>query len=609
MARRRKTGQIILWIVIGIMVIAMAGFGVNSTLQSTSNNTIMKVGKTEITTSEYLNALSGAIENISSQQGTPLSMEEAKLLNIPQQIKTQVINQATFEEMARLNKIRASDQAIAKALVSIPAFQDALGNFSQNNFKIFLDRNTLTEDEFLAQIRRDLDRQLVYDIMAEQRLDLPNLSHAILEKLGEKRAVSYLTLTAQDMPPIDPPSDEEIRALYDADPTQYLGDPKRLYQIAYLVPDVSAITTDQVVAYYAGHLEDYNQGAAASYQTLTFPNEDDAKAFYDNPDFEAIAAERGLNASDYTFADASFSALPEEIQQEIRQNGPGLLPPVKSAFGWNVYLINSYQENSQTPMEDVEDQIRTQLATAQINDLLTPEYETIISAIESGASPEEIAQTTPLQFVEWSNDEAMIKDLTDQAEFGSEATAAQIDEERELVKLSNGGVFVLRLLSEDEAQPLPFDEVKDSIRESITNENLNTALDAEMDAWLTLAQSTSLESLAEEKSLAIQSNAPVTSDAAFTAVPLGIAFDMFQKPKDEIWAAQGDNERYIVQVSQITPFDPASADGASLSQSLSEKVDGSITEGMIIDYLNAAAQEYGAVEYPARIEQVEAQIR
>ncbi len=610
MSGRKRRNSIVMWIVLVVMVIAMAGFGLNSTISSSTSSTVFKVGETEITAEEYGISLNNAIEGVARQQGQPLTMDEARLMGIPQQIKTQLINQATLSEIARVNNIIPSDEDVAKALLQIDAFHDSEGAFNRRSFDLFLDSRGQSENEFLEGIRNNLERNMVLDVLDAQDLKLNHLNEALYAGLGEKRAVSYITITPENLNGLPEISEDAVRAKYEQDPQQYLGDPKRVYQIAYLAPEAEAVSDADIQAYYQDNPQEFGQEAQVSYRVMSFPDEASAQAFYENPDFEALAAERGLEEADYVSEDQVVSSLPEGFQDAVARGETKLYPPVQSLLGWNVYDITSFEAATQQPLTEVEDRIRTVLASENVNAQLTTEYDNIVNSVAGGASLKELADSSPLNFVEWSNEDAPIAGLTDTEEFAGETRVIQVGEDRELVKLSNGGIFIVKLLSEDEPQVQAFEAVQDSIRAELLSEQTSQAMDARVEEIKAQAESESLEAVAQAQGFEIVNVEPVSSQESYDALPFSLAFDLFRNEPSTHWVGFGDNAtRYIATITDVTVFDPETSEGQALIAQLSEQVDASLSEGMIVDYLNAAAKEYGAIEYPALIQQVEDQFR
>ncbi len=609
MAKHRKTGQFFLWLIIGIMVVAMAGLGLNTAVQSSRSSTVFRVGKSEISQSEYYNALATRISEIEQEQGQPLSMNEARLLGIPDQVKNRLINQATLSEIARVENIRASDEAIGRELLQIEAFKDANGNFSRQNLELFLKNRGITEDQFIENIRATMERNIVLNILSGQTLQIDNLTDLIISKVGEKRIVSFAQITPPEETLIEPPTDTEIRALYDQDPTRFLGLPLEEYDIAYALPDPDAVAQSDIQTYYDENLAEFGQPAQVTYEVLTFPNEQEAEAFYNNPDYQTKAEERGLEPQDYLFINQSLTSLPEDLRDEVAQNGAGVYPPEQTLLGWNVYQITEYSEKNVQPLSEVENTIREKLAGEALDQKLSAEYETLSSLINENADPKTIAQETHLQFVHWVNSDAPIEGLTDQNQFTESAKGLALGQKSELIKIDGGGVFVLTRTHEEDAQPLPFEEVKEQIRAELINERQIKAQNDQAQNLMDQASNSSLEEIATANNLELITTDPVTAQSSFSALPLAISFEAFNRAEGELWVANDQEQSYIARIDEVIAIDPEAPENALIKNDVQGQVNAAISEGIIVDFLNTAAEDFGAVEYRALIEQIEASFK
>ena len=97
---RTKGKSTIVWILMGLLLLGLGGFGVTSFTGGSSE--IGAVGETEIDAQSYARALQGEVDNISRQTGQRITMEQARAMGLTQAVQAQLFNAAALAEEARL---------------------------------------------------------------------------------------------------------------------------------------------------------------------------------------------------------------------------------------------------------------------------------------------------------------------------------------------------------------------------------------------------------------------------------------------------------------------------------------------------------------------------
>src|SRR6185437_9986137 len=138
-------------IVLGLAVLAMSLFGMESYFTSHSDTFVAKVGKREI------NQLR---QQASAQQGehfdpTVFEKPETKLRVLDSMIDEQLLLQANADW-----GLRVSDQALRDTIAGIPAFQ-VNGQFDPTSYRAWLASSGKTADMFEDEMRSSLAGQLL----------------------------------------------------------------------------------------------------------------------------------------------------------------------------------------------------------------------------------------------------------------------------------------------------------------------------------------------------------------------------------------------------------------------------------------------------------------
>ena len=87
--RSKKRGNTIIWILMGMLILGLGGFGARNF--GTSVQEVGKVGTRQIDVRDYARALNREIAAASAQLGTNLTFAQAQSLGIDRQVQAQVI--------------------------------------------------------------------------------------------------------------------------------------------------------------------------------------------------------------------------------------------------------------------------------------------------------------------------------------------------------------------------------------------------------------------------------------------------------------------------------------------------------------------------------------
>ena len=75
---RSKTSKTFGWIIVFILVIGLAGFGIQDVLRSSGQNEVATFGNQKITSDDYVRMIQQEIRNLSQQFGTNLTFTQAE---------------------------------------------------------------------------------------------------------------------------------------------------------------------------------------------------------------------------------------------------------------------------------------------------------------------------------------------------------------------------------------------------------------------------------------------------------------------------------------------------------------------------------------------------
>jgi peptidyl-prolyl cis-trans isomerase D len=243
--------------------------------------TVAKAGGTRLTLTQFQERVQRVFEN--ARRGTPgLQISEFLAQGAASQIYDQLVAAMTLKEYAKDQDVHISKRLVDAQIAQIPAFQDAAGNFSQENFRQLLLRERITEQALREDITREiLERQMLAPLGLGVKLsDSIILPYASL--LLEARQGTIAAIPAMAFKDIKDPSDAQLAGYYRENAARFTIPEQR--RIRYAVIDgerftqAAQPTEAEIAAAYNQNKASYAAKESRSFEQLILPTEAAAKA-------------------------------------------------------------------------------------------------------------------------------------------------------------------------------------------------------------------------------------------------------------------------------------------------------------------------------------------
>ncbi|WP_460275885.1 SurA N-terminal domain-containing protein [Celeribacter sp. ULVN23_4] len=492
MASGKGSGaKMVVWGILGLLIIGLGGFGTANFGGGVTR--VASVGEEEISVNDYANALQGQMRSISAQTGQGFSISQAQEFGLTQQVLDQLLSQAALDgETARLG-ISVGDDAVRRELLTYDAFKGIDGKFDTDAYKELLARNNMNEKDFEADLRKEASRSILTGALASGITMPPSYGQTVVDWLGERRTISTAVLSASDLETGSPvASDADIQSWYDAHPDAYTAPEARRITYVWLTP---AMLTDKVDLdeaalrkLYDDNIDSYVQPERRLVERLVFGTEDEAQAAADRiasgeSSFDDEVTARGLDLSDADMGDVSESDLSSAVGPAVfALEGTGVAGPLMSDLGPALYRVNGTLAGTEISFEDARDELATEMAADAASRLIADQIETFDNDLAGGYTLEDLANETDMELgqLDWTSEsEGGIAAYT---AFQDAAAKVTLDDYPEIVQLSDGGVFALRLDEIVPATVKPLDQVRDQVAADWEADALTQKLTARAEA-------------------------------------------------------------------------------------------------------------------------------
>ncbi|RKQ71613.1 parvulin-like peptidyl-prolyl isomerase [Litorimonas taeanensis] len=497
-----KIRNALVGILIGMLVLAFAVWGVNDMFSPGAQNAVATVGKKEITTTAFDSQFSRELQRLNQEQGQGLTNQQAYDRGLHNQILQGMITNQVIAIDAEDLGVGVNRSIARREIESIPAFQnDLTGKFDENQLLSALSRARITRQEFEADTLQSLrSRQTVPAITGG--LVAPSEFAALQYKfLTEQRRASVLTLEASAIATPETPSDTELQSYIDANSARYMAPEYRKFVMIRLepfdfTPDLK-IDPVQVKENFDYKVETGVMGSPETRNIVLITAIDEEMA---NKAVDALKA-----GAEATLVANEFGIGTPEIYDAVRKNGiidaesseaafaleEGDARAVLSGLGSWVAVYAAGVTPAVVPnFEDAKADIENELMEAHALEAIYDISAEIEDAMVDGMTLEEISEklSIPLSaydFIDRSGSTpynvsmdgfSLIPGVASDDEILRTLFTSDLGYQTDLFETSNGGYATIRVDDIIDSKMREFDDIKDAATLAYLNERRADAL-------------------------------------------------------------------------------------------------------------------------------------
>ena len=211
-------------ILLAIMVLSFALWGVGDILSSGNSQLAAKVGKEKITLDEFYNEFQITVRNYNQNTKSNLSMKEAYEMQLHNALLNELIFTKMVNNYAKSNNIYVNTEALEIFILNLPQFKNDNGEFSKTKYKTFILNNFQNEELFLNQVENLIYQGLIFENFSINNFINSSVIDLLYNFEGEKRSIRYFLV---DEKIIDTDIDEnKIKDFYEKNKNNYLIDKK-----------------------------------------------------------------------------------------------------------------------------------------------------------------------------------------------------------------------------------------------------------------------------------------------------------------------------------------------------------------------------------------------
>jgi peptidyl-prolyl cis-trans isomerase D len=589
-AIRSRAGSYVVKILFALLILTFGIWGIGDIFRNRGSDTIVAmVGDHAISAEELQTAMRRALEQLSARFGSAIDLEQAKKLGLVDQTLTQLIDRSLIDqEIARL-KLDVSDDLIRNVIAGNPSFRGSDGRFDRSLFNAVLAANNLTEDQYVALLRRDIPRNdLLHAVTAGVAVPQP-IVDLLYEYRNEKRTADIVSLPTAGVSDVGQPSEDELKAFYESHQDLFRAPEYRGFTLVSLNPtDIAKdieIPEAKLKEEYDQRQDELQIPERRDVEQILAPSEEKAKeveaALAAGKDWREVATTiAGQNPDTIDLGLMGRDEMPSalgEVAFELPLNKPS--DPVKTSLGWHILRVIKIEPPVTQTFDEAKAKLEADLAHQEAVDRIYKVANKVDDALAGGATLSEAAEkfglrTTTVEAVDVGGHEPQDKPVTLPVSAGDVLKLAFATNEGQTSRVTetpDGAIFALHTDKVIPSQVKPLDEVKDKAVAAWQADRRReiVAKQAE-DLAAAIAPDARLAAVAGEKGLKATTSPPFTRHPENdSAIPPALVGKLFAAKPGAVVTASDATGSYVAQLDKVErPENVSQTETAGLSHEL-----------------------------------------
>lgn len=372
------------WLMFIAMVLIIPSFvvtGIYSYNHMTqADNSIAKVGEVSITPEMFDRAKREQLERYRQQMGDQF---RAGMLDTPEAreaILRMLMDDAAVSQMVAKEHVDVSE-AQAVALIKNADALKKDGKFSPELYERFLQSQGKSDQQFVAEIRRDLSKETLLTGVTATYPVPPAVVEHLHKIITEQREVQTMVFNVDQYLGDVKVTPEEVRAYYDQHQKEFLAEEHLTAEYVVLSPDDFKAgikpNEEEIRGYYEQNKNNFTtpEERRASHILIAFGDDKAAS----KKKAEDVLAKAKANPADFAKLATEFSSDPGSAAQggDLDYFGRGMMVkpfedatftakkgdivgPVESDFGWHIIYVTDIRPSAVRPFEAVRSDIEAE---------------------------------------------------------------------------------------------------------------------------------------------------------------------------------------------------------------------------------------------------------
>jgi hypothetical protein len=357
-------------ILLAIMVLSFALWGVGDILSSGNSQLAAKVGSEKISLDEFYIKFQQTVRDYNQNTNSNLSLKEAYELRLHNLLLQDLIYSRMVNDYAKKRGIYLNEESLKSVISNLDEFKESNETFSNIKYKNFILNNFQSEEVFLREIENSIFQGIIFESFNADNYMNDVIINKLYDYEGEKRTISYFLFNKNEVK-IDT-NNNLINDYYLDNKSNYLIPEKTIIDLIEVnINDFKRKENINIVEaqdYYSNNIDQYTEEESRNIQFIRFSNESDAYDFYDEladkniNDFNDYIKINDFKLSNIEkFTGGTFSKNISEFIFKLDVNT--LSEPISyDDLGFYLFMVNEVNDEKVIDFETVKSEIIEYLA-------------------------------------------------------------------------------------------------------------------------------------------------------------------------------------------------------------------------------------------------------
>jgi len=465
-------------------------------------------------------------------------------------IRPEMVLQGIVNEQLMIAAARNADMAFSDAQAAVLIRNNDMfyenGRFSETQFERMVRAQGMTPQGYLESLRQERISQQYRNAFAATDFALEG-ELAEQRRLGEQRRdIRYVRLSVDSLRGDTQVSDQEVSDFYDQNTSEFMRPEQLRVRYIELTPeryrDRVEISDEQIRAEYEARKQMRDSAATrreVAHVLISVNDERDENAAVERAREARQALEQGSSFAEVAreYSDDAATArsggnlgrvgqgsLPDSLDEALADMDVGdVSEPVISDAGVHLLKVIEEERAEMPPLEEMRDEIVTDLQSAQSDSLLAEDLVTLEELVYEHSDLQVPAEQLglELQTTDWVSMQELPTALNNarvREALNSESVREQ-GRNSDLLEVAPGRFLALRLEEVKDAEPLPLAEVSEDIRAQLRLRKARARAEAlAEEAREAVEQGADLAAVAEQLDAEVQEEADLQRGASEPAM-------------------------------------------------------------------------------------------
>ncbi len=598
-------------ILVAVAISFISLFGVSGYISNASQNqTVINVNGQKVSQSAFSYRLNKEVNAIRNIAGDDFDLTEEMRNTVAENVLKQIIDDAVIDQIMLKNSVYFPRAVIQHILFNNPEFQNPQnGQFNPEMFRRYLSTAGMSEDEYIAVIKRLLARKLLINDLVSPFNVSGILVDAIYKMDNQRKSFKYVVISPDSVKIERNITDDEIQQYYTDFSDRFMIPEARDVNVLYIPNDVILnkyiLTEELVKEYFEQHKKELDQPEKREVLQMVFLNEENAQKALEqvksNADFNKIAEELGAeNKSNPTLGTVSFDELAEGLADDVFELSVNETKVIQVADSWQVVLVKDIIPAKEANFDEAKADIEKILSEENLYDAIREARAEIDDSISAGKSLSDVASIYGLNILELKNvnEETLatnipeeIKVLASNLDFNEMVYSYGLNEISTAEEFDNG-LVVIEVKNIVDAHMPEISDVKDEII-SLWNVQEKNAIAKEIaeNIMVDVEEDGNIVDVAKARGLEVFRSEPISRNETFAGLNSYDINDLFTTEENKVKIYEKSGNNFVI----ATPFETTNFKYDTIDEdskkSITDKAERDIAADMIQTMLKAYAED------------------